>query len=113
MKSNRILFLTGAMAAVQFVLISAALAAEVIPDAKVLGTAEAIFNYCARIDPAGADAFQSRSRMVAQGASDEAVQKVRKSDEYREARDTTEASLADVDPADAVKICAQNRPQGQ
>jgi len=113
MKSNRILLYAGAVAAAQFVLVSAASAAEVIPDAKVLGTTEAILNYCARIDPAGADAFQSRSRMVTQGASEEAVQKVRKSEEYREARDTTEASLADVDPADAVKICAQNRPQGQ
>lgn len=113
MTISRTMFLPGVLVAAQFALCGPTLAAQGLPDARMLGTTEAILDYCAKVDPAGADAFHSRARMVAQGASEESLQKVRNSDDYRQARDTTEESLAKVDQDDAVKVCAQNRPQGQ
>jgi hypothetical protein len=88
-----------------------ALADEPAPPAQALATAEAILEHCATLIPAEADRFRQQGTLVTQGASEEALAEVRKSDEYQQARDSTLESLAKVDEKDAKKACAPNTAQ--
>ena len=90
---------------------SLALADEPAPPAQALAVAEAILEHCATLIPAEADRFRQQSTLVTQGASEETLAEVRKSDEYQQARETTLESLAKVDEKDAKKACAQNTAQ--
>jgi hypothetical protein len=85
----------------------AAQADEPLPDAKSLAMTEAILDHCAKIDPAYASNYQKRVQLVAQGASEEILAKVRKTDEYQQAHDSIVESLAKVDEQDAKKACSQ------
>lgn len=75
------------------------------PSPQLLGMAEAIIDKCAEIDPTNADRYHGRAQIVTQGASIEAVARVRKSDEYKEAYGSTADSLSAVSATDAVKAC--------
>jgi hypothetical protein len=102
MKQHRILVLASALGLAQF-----ALAEEPAPDARALATTEAILSYCAKVDPAGASKYQERVKLVAQGASEKALDEVRKSDEYQQARASVEDFLAKVDEHNAKRVCAE------
>lgn len=82
-------------------------AEELVPDAKSLATTEAILDYCAKLDPAYASNYQKRVQLVTQGASAEALSKVRKTDEYQQTHDSIVESLAKVKEQDAKKACSQ------
>jgi hypothetical protein len=90
-----------------------ALADEPAPQAQTLATTEAILESCAKLNPVAADQYRQQARLVAQGASEETLARVRKSDEYRQSRDSTLESLARVDEQDAKKACVQNLAQSQ
>jgi hypothetical protein len=89
-----------------FVVAQAAAADETTPDPKVLGTTEAILAYCAKIDRAGESKYRERIKLVTQSSSDEALAKVRESDEYQEARQSVDDSVAKTDEHHAMKACS-------
>jgi len=113
MKLYRVLALPVAALFVQFVPAQFALAQDVAPDPRVLATTESILAYCGRLDPSAAGSFQGRIQMITQGASDETLEKIRKSEQYAQARESTDASLAQVAEHDAANVCAQFLAQGQ
>jgi hypothetical protein len=88
-----------------------ALADEPAPQAQALAITEAIVEHCAKLIPADADRYREQARLITQGASEETLAKVRKSDEYQQSREATLESLAKVDEKDAKKACAQNPAQ--
>lgn len=90
-----------------------ALAEESPPDAGALGTVEAILEYCAKAVPSGAGRLQEQSRLIAQGASETTLAKLRKSEEYQASHDSTLESVARSDAEDAKKACEQYLAQGQ
>jgi len=90
-----------------------ALADEPAPQAQALATAEAILEHCAVLIPSEADRFRKQGTLLTQGASEETLDKVRKSDEYQQSRNLALESLAKVDEKDAKKACAQNSAQSQ
>jgi hypothetical protein len=108
MRMHRIVGLLGAVVVSQF-----ALAEESAPDPKVLGTTEAILAYCVKADPSGASRFQEGIQLITQGASDESLAKVRMSEDYRQARDLADESLANVDARNAAKVCSQSLAQSE
>jgi hypothetical protein len=102
MKLHHILLLPVVWVAAQV-----AVAGEVSPDPKILGTTEAILSYCGKLDPSLADKYLEQIQQITRGASDEAIANVRKSEEYRHAREAVDAALENVDQKEALKACAQ------
>ncbi len=90
-----------------------ALADEPAPQAQSFATVEVILEHCAKLIPASADRYREHAKLLAQGASEETLAKLRKSEEYRAARDSTLESLAKVDEQVAKKSCEQHLAQGQ
>jgi hypothetical protein len=108
MKLHRILSLSAVVVAAQ-----AAVAEQAAPNPKVLGTAEAILAYCAKIDPAGGAKYLERVKLVTQGASDEVLAKVRKSDEYQHAHQSVDDFVLKVDEHNAMKVCSESLAQNK
>jgi hypothetical protein len=90
-----------------------ALADEPAPQARTLATMETILEHCAKLNPAAADHYREQAKLLVQGASEETLANVRKSDEYQQSRDSTLESLAKVDDQNARKACAQSLPQNK
>jgi hypothetical protein len=90
-----------------------ALADEPAPQAQSLATVEAVLEHCAKLIPAAADRYREQAKLLTQGASEEMLAKVRKSEEYRESRDSTLESLAKVGEKEAKKACEQHLAQGR
>jgi hypothetical protein len=76
-------------------------------DARTLGIAEAILNYCAGIDPAAADKYRQQVKMLVQGASEQTLTQVRGSEEYRKARASMEDFVGKVDEHNAKRVCSE------
>jgi hypothetical protein len=68
------------------------IASEPAPDAQVLGITEGIVSYCDRVDAPVAAKLREKVRQMTQGASEEALAKIRETDEYRQGFE----SVADV-----------------
>ena len=83
-------------------------AGEPAPQAQTLATMETILEHCAKLNPALADQYRQQAKQLVQGASEEALAKVRQSDEYQEFRNSTLESLAKGDDQNAKKACAQS-----
>jgi hypothetical protein len=75
------------------------------PNPQALGSIEAILTKCAELDPAHAARYQSQAKMLAQGASEEAIGELRKTDDYRRAYEAATQSMAAVAGEDALKTC--------
>ena len=75
-------------------------------DARTLGIAEAVLDYCAKNDPTGGAKVRARLKQLVQGASKEALAKARKSAEYRSAHDSEVDFLSKVDPHNAHRLCS-------
>jgi hypothetical protein len=73
---------------------------------RMLGMTEAMFEYCAKADPKGAVKVHARLKRLVQGASQETLAEVRKSDEYRKARSSVENFVAKVDARNASRVCS-------
>jgi hypothetical protein len=77
-------------------------------DGRVLGTTEAVLDYCAKIDPSAADRYRQQLKLMVRGASDEVLAKARSTDDYKQARAAAEDSLSKLDEKDAKQTCTQS-----
>jgi hypothetical protein len=78
--------------------------------ARTLATTEAMLEHCARLNPAAADQYRERARLLAQRASAESLTRACISDEYQHSRDSTLESLATVGAQDAKNAWTQEEP---
>ena len=78
------------------------------PDARALGTTEAILNYCTQADPADADKYRAQQKLLTAGASPEELDKLRNSDEYRQAYDSMTGFTDKVDKRNAKRVCSES-----
>jgi hypothetical protein len=76
------------------------------PDAQVLGIADSVVKYCGPIDAAATERLRRMLKQLEQGASEQRLAEVRKSDEYREAYDSVAGFVGKVNPHDAWKFCS-------
>jgi len=81
------------------------------PNAKKLGVAEGVVNYCGPIDPAATDRLGQMIKQLVQGASGQQLAEVRNSDEYRKAYDSVVNSAGKIAPRNAAQFCAENSMQ--
>jgi hypothetical protein len=77
-----------------------------VPSGQALGTAEALLNYCSKVDSAAAGRYQERLKMVVQDAGEQALAKIRQGNEYRQAYDAMTARVGQVDQDNARRACA-------
>ena len=78
------------------------------PDPHTLAITEAILSYCTKVDPAAAARYQEKVKQLVQGASDEALAKVRSSDEYQRARASLDDFVSKVDEHNAKRVCTND-----
>jgi hypothetical protein len=76
-------------------------------DARQLGMAEAVLDYCAQNDPTGGAKVRARLKQLVQGASKEALAKARQSGEYHSARDSEVDFIGKIDPHNAHRLCSE------
>ena len=76
------------------------------PDPHALGTTEAVFDYCAKVDPTGAAKVHARLKQLVKGASKETLAEARQSEEYQKAHRSVDEFVAQVDGHNASKICS-------
>ena len=76
------------------------------PDARALGVTEALLDYCAKSDPAGAAKVRNRLKQLTQGASTEALADARKSAEYHSAHDSEADFIGKIEPRNAHRLCS-------
>jgi hypothetical protein len=82
-------------------------------DARTLGMAEALLDYCAKNDAASAAKVRARLKQVTQGAGKQALAAARMSREYRTAHDSEAAFVAKVDARNAHRLCSQSPAEGK
>lgn len=75
-------------------------------NARTLGVGEALLDYCAQNDPAGAAKVRAQLQRLVQGISKEALAEARKSAEYLTARDAERNFVSEVDPHNAHRVCS-------
>ena len=76
------------------------------PEPRALGVTEALLDYCAKQDPAGAAKVHKRLKRLTQGASQQALADVRKSGEYQSAHDSEADFIAKIEPRNAHRLCS-------
>jgi hypothetical protein len=76
-------------------------------DARTLGKAEAVLDYCAKNDPTGGAKVRARLKQLVQGASKQALAKARESGEYQSAHDSEVAFISKVDSHNAHRLCSE------
>lgn len=85
----------------------AAAAPDAVPlSARTLGLGEALLEYCAQNDPAGAAKVRARLKQLTQGEAKEALAEARRSPEYLRARDSERTFVSKVDPHNAHRVCS-------
>jgi hypothetical protein len=95
------------------VLAQPAQASEPAPSGLVLGTIDALLGYCGSLDPTMAARYQERTKVFVQGVDEEAVAEVRKSDEYKQAYDSTVELFRGVDEESTRRTCSQSLAANQ
>jgi len=83
-----------------------ALAGEPVLSAPALGTTEATLDFCAKADPKSADGYWQQGKLLLQGVPEKTAAEVRKSDEYRQAYDSTAEMIGKVPEQDAMRACS-------
>jgi len=71
------------------------------------GSPESVINYCGPIDPAATDRLRQMIKQVVQGASEQQLAEVRKSDEYRKAYDSVVDFVGKIDQHNAKRFCSE------
>jgi hypothetical protein len=97
-------FLLGIVASSCMVL--PAFAAEPAINAQMLGLTESALRYCTKVDPAAAEKLQAKVNQMLQGASEAAVNKIRRSEAYRTAYESGNAFISKVDEKNGPQVCA-------
>jgi hypothetical protein len=82
-------------------------------NARALGIEEALLDYCAQNDPAGAAKVRARLKQVVQGASQQALAEARSSAEYRRAHDSEVDFISKIDPHNAHRLCSDAAAPGK
>jgi hypothetical protein len=83
-----------------------AMSAEPAINAQILGLTESVLRYCAKMDPGAAEKLQEKVNRLVNGASDEAVAKIRRSEQYRTAYSSATEFVSQVDEKNAPRVCA-------
>jgi hypothetical protein len=83
-----------------------AAAAEPVVDARALGVAESILNYCSRVDAPVAARLQEKVDLLLHGTSAAAAARVRGTNEYRVAFESVTEFVSKVDPHNAKRPCS-------
>jgi hypothetical protein len=81
-------------------------AAEPVLDAQQLGITESVLHYCRRVDPDAATKLKEKVAKLVQGASEDALAKVRASEAYKHSYDSVSGFVAQVDEHNAKIICS-------
>jgi hypothetical protein len=105
MKASRILLLCAAVALPRLVL-AANSPPSSPPGAQWLGTVEGILDFCVKVDPKDASAFQVLKKNTRGGLSERDLAGVRGTREYKDALRTISDDLAKVSPQGAAQSCA-------
>jgi hypothetical protein len=92
---------------------SLALAEGQGPDPKALGITEAMLDYCSKAYPESTVKYQYQVTRLTQGASAEALAKVRGSAQYRQAHDAEGDFVSKVDPRNAKRVCGKSTVAGK
>jgi hypothetical protein len=87
-----------------------ALAAAPVVDPQALGITEAIVNYCAPINASATARLQEKLRQLEQGASEEALNKVRNTSAYRAAYKSINDVVSKVPAQNAPGVCSESPP---
>lgn len=75
-------------------------------DAKSLGTAQALFDFCAKIDSGSAQKYHDLFKKMTEGQTATALDEARNSDEFKEGFNSTAESLAkSPKPSDYSSSC--------
>ena len=77
------------------------------PNARSLGHADAMLDYCTKADPSSVAKLQERIKQFSQGVSDLELVKMRDTDEYRQANGAEHDFLDKVQPRYARSVCAR------
>ena len=83
------------------------------PDGQALGTGEALLRYCAKVDSSSAARYEQRLKLLTHGADESAVDEVRKSDEYKQAYESTTSLLGDINEESARRTCSESLNQNK
>jgi hypothetical protein len=76
------------------------------PNAQLLGITESIVGYCARVDAPAAEKMKERIRQITQGASLEALAKIRETEEYRQGFDSVTEMVSKASPPHEAQPCS-------
>ena len=77
------------------------------PNARSLGHADAILDYCTKADPSSVAKLQERINQYSQGVSDADLAKMRNTDEYRKANGAEHDFLDKTQARYAKSVCAR------
>jgi hypothetical protein len=77
-------------------------------NARSLGITEAVVEYCSKADPSAEAKYQARVKRLVQGASKEALAKLRRSTEYRQAHDSEAEFIGKVDQHNVSRACSES-----
>jgi hypothetical protein len=80
-------------------------------DAKNLGMAEAMMDFCKKADPADVAKYEALIKQMVSGQSAETLAEVRASDAYRDAFAAMNDFASKVDPHNAKTMCTQSLAQ--
>ena len=86
---------------------AAAVNPSALPDARVLAVTESALKYCNGIDSSAALKLELQKRKLVKGVSENALDKIRESDEYRHAYAAESDFVSKVDEHNAKRICMQ------
>jgi len=75
-------------------------------NAHELGAAQAVFDFCSKVDPADAKLFDKQSKRLFQGLSEKSVDQVQMSHPYTDAHKTLESVLSEL-PLDAARAACK------
>jgi hypothetical protein len=77
------------------------------PSARLLGVTESVLNYCAPRDPTAAARLRQKIKQLVEGASEQQLAEVRKSDDYRKAFESVVDFAAKIDEHNVKRFCAE------
>jgi hypothetical protein len=93
--------------------LAAALALPIVALAKLpftndgFGQVESILDFCTQADPQGAQKYQEQKKSLVRDVPEKEVEEARKTQEYRDAYDSTGDELANTPKEKAVKACTE------
>jgi hypothetical protein len=97
-----------ALTASAIALSSIAWAEEPLPNARALGTVEALLSFCAKVDSGSAAKYREQLKVITHGATEKVLAEVRKKDDYQQAHALVDESVGKIDQTSAKKVCSES-----